>query len=207
MRQKVIREKYDFWSGHHRDRTAEVGGREHLWRVEGSGSVLWMVSHRGFLIIGVEGAKKCFDSRILKNHSKRSWRYNTFMQDMTGACMKEVAVLVDKREDSKLFGNLLILYVCVCLYTHTHTHTEGKDEPRFGACVMLWASWFCGKRCCSVFSHVQFEELAENSARDMWEMEWNRDSCSGECSGNGGMEIFCLMATETLLGRGKLFKD
>ena len=100
-------------------------------------------------------------------------------------------------------------YVCVCLYTHTHTHThtEGKDEPRFGACVMLWASWFCGKRCCSVFSRVQFEELAENSAIDMWEMEWNRNSCSGECSGNAGMELFCLMATETLLGRGKLFKD
>ena len=56
--------------------------------------------------------------------------------------MKEMAVLVDKREDSKLFGNLLILCVCVSIHTHTHTHThtEGKDEPRFGACVMLWAS-------------------------------------------------------------------
>lgn len=58
------------------------------------------------------------------------------MQDVMGACIKEVAVLAGKREDSKLFGNVLILYVCVSI----HTHTEGKDEPRFWACVMLWAS-------------------------------------------------------------------
>ena len=38
--------------------------------------------------------------------------------------MKEMAVLVDKREDSKLFGNLLILCVCVSIHTHTHTHTQ-----------------------------------------------------------------------------------
>ena len=43
-----------------------------------------------------------------------------FVQDMMGACIKEVAVLVDKREDSKLFGNLLILYVCLCECIHTH---------------------------------------------------------------------------------------
>ena len=62
------------------------------------------------------------------------------MQDMMGACIKEVAVLADKREDSKLFGNLLILYVCmcVCLYTHTYMCV-------FWACVMFWEVDFVGK--------------------------------------------------------------
>lgn len=82
-----------------------------------------------------------------------------------GACIKEVAVLADKREDSKLFGNLLILYVCVCVSIYTHVYV-----CVLGLCDVL-GSRFCGKRCCSVFSHVEFEELAENSARDMWEME------------------------------------
>ena len=37
---EISEKKYVFWSGHHRGRTTEVGGREHLWRVEGSGCVV-----------------------------------------------------------------------------------------------------------------------------------------------------------------------
>lgn len=59
---------------------------------------------------------------------------------MMGACIKEVAVLVDKREDSKLFGNLLILYVCICVCLYTHTYM-----CVFWACVMFWEVDFVGK--------------------------------------------------------------
>lgn len=181
MRWKVIREKRVFWSGVHRDRATEGGGRDHLWRLEGSGSVLWMVSHSGLLITRVEGAKRCFDSRILKNHSKRrSWSYNTLCRTWWGPASRRWRCLCAKEKTQNSLGTYWF-YMCVCVSVYTYIYVC------VWGCVMLWASWFCGERRCSVFTHVEFKELAEYSARDMWEMEWNRRSCSGECSGNAGM--------------------
>lgn len=138
MRQKVIREKCVFWSGHHRDRTTEVGGREHLWRVEGSGSVLWMVSHRGFLIIGVEGAKKCFDSRILKNHSKRrSWHYNTLCRTWWGTASRRWRCLQTKEKTQNSLGT--------CWFYMCHTHTREGWHQGFGPVWCFGQVDFVGK--------------------------------------------------------------
>lgn len=85
----------------------------------------------------------------------------------------------DKREGSKLFGNLLILYVCICVYIHTYMCV-------FWACVMFWEVDFVGKGAVQFLAMLEFEELAETQPEICG--KWNK---TGILAWENVLEMVC----------------